>query len=123
MIILNREEAQQVLETLTFLDPRSLAASELQDAAMEILRARLAQPEPKPVAWRKKWEGETKWEYYEFDRYQGSEPLYAVQPQREWHGLTRGDADSLRVSYTKNGVVQVDALLMRVDEMLRERNT
>jgi len=81
------------------------------------------QPEPEPVAWRKKWEGETKWEYYEFDRYQGSEPLYAVQPQREWHGLTRGDADSLRVSYTKNGVVQVDALLMRVDEMLRERNT
>jgi hypothetical protein len=50
-------------------------------------------------------------------------PLYLAPPQREWRGLTRGDADSLRVSYTKNGFVQVDALLMRVDEMLRERNT
>ena len=45
MITLTREEAQQVLETLTFLDPRSLAASELQDDAIETLRARLAQTE------------------------------------------------------------------------------
>ena len=49
-ITLTREEAQQVLETLTFLDPRSLAASELQDDAIETLRARLAQPEPEPHA-------------------------------------------------------------------------
>ncbi len=42
---------------------------------------------------------------------------------RKWQGLTRGDADSLRVRYTKNGVVQVASMLMEVEEMLRERNT
>jgi hypothetical protein len=118
--MITREEAQQVLDALKWFEQR-FACTHLE--LIDTIRAKLSAPEPEPVAWRKKWENEDKWEYYEFDRYRGSEPLYAVQPQREWRGLTRGDADSLRVSYTKDGVVQVDALLMRVDEMLRERNT
>jgi len=84
-ITLTREEAQQVLDALelecTDADGKPV---DLIAPAIETLRARLSAPEPEPVAWRKKWEGETKWEYYEFDRYQGSEPLYTAPPQREW---------------------------------------
>ncbi len=128
MIILNREEAQQVLDALK----NCRATGELDEQAwnlatqtIETLRARLSAPEPEPVACKQcgakgihacigyRWE-------------EGRIPpsvTFTAPSQREWQGLTRGDADSLRVSYTKNGVVQVDAMLMRVDEMLRERNT
>ncbi len=123
--MITREEAQQVLDALQCATPPTFSAKIVEDwqSAVEFLRARLSAPEPEPVAWRKLWEGDTEWTYYCFNRYKGSEPLYTTPPQREWQGLTRGDADSLRVSYTKDGVVQVDALLMRVDEILRERNT
>ncbi len=92
-ITLTREEAQQVLKVLEYPGP---SWPESRTELAVALRYKLSAPEPEPVAWRKKWEGETKWEYYEFDRYQGSEPLYTAPPQRdvasakaaEWHGLT-----------------------------------
>ncbi len=52
-------------------------------AEIQRLRAKLSEPEPKPVAWRKLWEGETEYTYYWMNRYQGSEPLYTAPPQRE----------------------------------------
>ena len=42
----------------------------------------------KPVAWRKKWEGDEDYTYYWMCRYKDSEPLYTAPPQREWQGLT-----------------------------------
>jgi hypothetical protein len=50
------------------------------DAAIEILRARLAQPEPEPVAWMML---ENK-----------LVPIHTAPPQREWQGLT--DEERLR---------------------------
>jgi hypothetical protein len=123
--MITREEAQQVLDALAPTYKMDLKDPQFQ--AVKILCTALAQPEPEPVAW-------VDWDEHG-DAFLTIKdcgvPLYTAPPQRdeasakaaEWQGLTRGDADSLRVSYTKNGFVQVDALLMRVDEMLRERNT
>jgi hypothetical protein len=55
MINLTREEAQQVLDALTWCyDVTEWPANgnTPQDKAIETLRARLAQPEPAPVAWQ-----------------------------------------------------------------------
>jgi hypothetical protein len=60
-ITLTREEAQQVLDTMQharlFVTSREKIkqpeGSDLYDAAIETLRARLAQPEPEPVAYAK----------------------------------------------------------------------
>ncbi len=100
MITLTKEEAQQVLDALEwnlpviedFGDKEQLHK---QHKSIETLRARLAQPEPEPVAWRKLWEGETEYTYYWMNRYQGSEPLYTAPPQREWQGLTDEEIMSL----------------------------
>jgi len=65
-ITLTREEAQQVLDALNG------GGWTVKDYAVELLRARLAQPEPEPVAWHepgsysnvtvyKKWAEENKW--------------------------------------------------------------
>jgi len=53
-ITLTREEAQQVLYTLETLNKDGWILADFEDdvyKAIETLRARLAQPEPEPVAW------------------------------------------------------------------------
>ena len=65
-------------------------------ASIEALRARLAQPEPEPVAWMfvNKFDGG---EYIFKDSFEDGvynkdefdvKPLYTAPPQREWQGLT-----------------------------------
>ena len=148
-ITLTREEAQQVLDALVFSTPSGAGPAEVYKDAVVLLQDRLeqpdskahlqfsglmhvvckcdkckAQPEPEPVAWRFYYKN--MWSYVDnisdLSRHK-FEPLYTAPPQREWKGLTRGDSDLLRVIYTKNGIVQINALLMRVDEMLREKNS
>ncbi len=53
MITLANEEAQQVLDALQCATPPTFSAKIVEDwqNAVEFLRARLAQPEPEPVAW------------------------------------------------------------------------
>lgn len=59
--------------------------------AAEAIRARLEQPEPKPVAWitvvetRQGLSRQVNWEKM---RGINHEPLYTTPPQREWQGLT-----------------------------------
>ena len=73
-ITLIREEAQQVLDALQCATPPTFSAKIVEDwqSAVELLRARLAQSEPEPVAWHepgsysnvtvyKKWAEENKW--------------------------------------------------------------
>ncbi len=128
MITLTREEAHELLNALTmFCRPNEDQVDELvYEGAIELLSARLSAPEPEPVAWRKKWEGETKWEYYEFDRYQGSEPLYAIQPQREWQSLTDEDLDDAYEAAHKSqsGAVvwSVTKYTEAIEAKLREKN-
>lgn len=95
-IKLTREEAQQVLDALLL----HAAMDELEEEAIELLRARLAQPEPsvEPVAWRirsidpmRDWTlmyrcptPETKFSNIEV------QPLYTTPPQREWAKQIKG---------------------------------
>jgi hypothetical protein len=89
------------------------------DYVLEALRARLAQPEPEPVAWfcelpdnkisikivGKPTEGNWK-------------PLYTAPPQREWQGLTEEDVWEL-VQKTPNFSETVAA----VEAKLKEKNS
>jgi hypothetical protein len=122
MITLTREEAQQVLKVLEYPGP---SWPESRTELAVALRYKLAEPEPEPVAWRKQWEGETKWEYYEFDRYQGSEPLYTAPPQREWRGLTDEEVQSevARVLATLTQDIWPIALSRAIEAKVREKNT
>ena len=118
-ITLTREEAQQVLDALQCATPPTFSAKIVEDwqSAVEFLRARLSAPEPEPVAWRKLWEGETEYTYYWMNRYQGSEPLYTVPPQREWQGLTDEEANELWESTDSDW-----ELMKRVEAKLKEKN-
>jgi hypothetical protein len=60
----------------------------------EALKARLAEPEQEPVAWRTWWPkmgGGYAWAYGNAPALEDNlknEPLYTAPPQREWVGLT-----------------------------------
>jgi hypothetical protein len=93
-ITLTREEAQSVLDALEQLDGWDTATQGdiVFDPSDEIeaLRARLAQPEPEPVAvWELQEDG---WDTIADRDWVESLPigtkLYTAPPQREWQGLT-----------------------------------
>jgi len=86
MITLTREEAQELLNALTYVGD----AKDIYSDTIDMLRARLAQPEPEPVAWIKKDRSsiEVSIMSAEYMRNAGFEPLYTAPPQREWQGLT-----------------------------------
>ena len=104
-ITLTREEAQQVLEALAELNRLSIGKDAIClpaeiDDAMEILEARLAQPEPEPVAWEDVLGAIGRgWAYPENAHKtmdvelavaiaKEFQELYTAPPQREWQGLT-----------------------------------
>jgi hypothetical protein len=126
-ITLTREEAQQVLDALQCATPPTFSAKIVEDwqNAVEFLRARLAQPEPEPVAWF--IEGtyadgtpsfaqvcETDPEFYV--------PLYTAPPQREWQGLTDEEIMSLLP-----GAVRLppgwSETVRAIEAKLKEKNT
>jgi hypothetical protein len=91
MITLTREEAQNVLNLLIlWLDEQEEPDTE---TAVELLRAKLSEPEPKPVAYLVYDRGASS-QHLAFDDELGDmdgcdiEPLYTAPPQREWQGLT-----------------------------------
>jgi hypothetical protein len=76
-ITLTREEAQQVLDAMEYHVAQTRPITRTQET-IETLRARLAQPEPEPVACPKEPAN--------------VEELYTAPPQRkEWQGLTDED--------------------------------
>ena len=89
-ITLTREEAQQVLDALE-AEHSAIYGTSQTVKATELLRARLAQPEPEPVAWCIVENGrvhglvKSKPAVMNADKWQ---PLYTTPPQREWQGLT-----------------------------------
>jgi hypothetical protein len=109
-ITLTREEAQQVLDVLNDVRYRiefgQMNLSDDTDAAIETLRARLAQPEPEPVAWMML---ENK-----------LVPIHTAPPQREWQGLTDEEVHNT-VEYVE------DRALFRfaraIEAKLKEKNT
>jgi len=127
-IKLTREEAQQVLDALLL----HAAMDELEEEAIELLRARLAQPEPsvEPVAWRirsidpmRDWTlmyrcptPETKFSNIEV------QPLYTAPPQREWQSLTDEEKSQVALSC---GAMTADWLefARAIEAKLKEKNT
>jgi hypothetical protein len=86
-ITLTREEAQQVLDALEGNTTNPLADPEqalIEDAAIELLRARLAQPEPETVADKYLMEVECT----KCGAKQDGILTVNVPPQRNWQGLT-----------------------------------
>ncbi len=108
--------------------------------AIEALRARLAQPDPEPVAWL------TDDEAVYFDEVEAIKcscdtvkPLYTTPPQREWQGLTDEEVLSVmesakdfqgRIAMTwvnhenQTYVTDVGNRIARaIEQTLREKNT
>jgi hypothetical protein len=138
-IILTREEAQQVLDALEYgidyvkseettnkqtykgyehLCPDDSYYIKFIDDAMETLRARLAQPEPEPVAW------------VDWDEHGDSfltvkdcgVPLYTTLPQREWQGLTA--AEMMALFPRNNDVLEkrIADFALAIEAKLKEKN-
>ena len=119
-ITLTREEAQQVLDALE-AEHSAIYGTSQTVKATELLRTRLAQPEPEPVAWF--IEGtyadgtpsfaqvcETDPEFYV--------PLYTAPPQREWQGLTDEEISEL-IRNTHN----TGSFVRAIEAELKEKNT
>lgn len=69
---------------------------------VEALRARLAQPEPEPVAWmHPEWNTYTRAPAMSITPKEDWTPLYTAPPQREWQGLTTEEIADLYL--TVNG--------------------
>jgi hypothetical protein len=102
-ITLTREEAQQVLDALA--DAAGCVQENYQPGHMgygwgkeiQTLRARLAQPESKPVAWADRYDIEREGHDFYVNRQQPAKngvPLYTAPPQREWQRLTDEEVKS-----------------------------
>ena len=91
-ITLTREEAQQVLDAL------DSDCNATRYGAIEDLRARLAQPEPEPVAVVDA-NDEGYWADILPDRnVKVGQLLYTASPQREWQGLTAYEIQELHLA-------------------------
>jgi hypothetical protein len=121
-ITLTREEAQQVLDCLAFSNLKEA------DAAAKTLRARLAQPEPEPVAWRYTIGQSMSVSLKQLNiiygtegggtRIDNGEPLYTAPPQREWQGLTAYEIQELHLANQNWG-----NFACAIESKLKEKNS
>ena len=94
--------------------------------AAEALRARLAQPEPEPVAW---WHD--RGDIVDLNVSGHGTPLYFAPPQREWVGLTDEEIladDVLRYHFGMNGGAgpvskKGKTIIEAIEAKLKEKNT
>lgn len=84
----DRELLQQVLRFLQQVIAYSNEEMARLDALKKLVRDRLEQPEPEPVAWREIM-GKWKTHYFDYNEDGRGEPLYTSP--REWVGLTQQD--------------------------------
>lgn len=82
---------------------------------IEALRARLAQPEPEPVAWMRKDKG-----HIGFHKVapSGYVPLYTAPPQSKWVELTKEECFELCVKHKDAPF----SLLLAVEDKSKEKN-
>ncbi len=83
--------------------------------ASEALRARLAQPEPEPVAWM-------------HDSHVGfNVPLYTAPPQRKWQGLTENEIKHLWYEACQTNLELTSQLIVHlarnIETKLKEMNS
>jgi hypothetical protein len=98
---------------------------------IEALRARLAQPEPEPVAWITGGEkGELWWHQSEKFDTEGNligknpddVPLYTAPPQRKWQGLTDEDMNKLRHLVDWTVPLDIKKFARAIEVKLKEKN-
>jgi len=112
VITLTREEAQQVLDALELVTDLTNHDDELYEA-IETLRARLAQPEPEPVADKYLMEVEcTKCGA----KQEGILTVNTTQ-QRNWNGLTEQDFSAINQSCSTKLQAATSA-----ESILKEKN-
>jgi len=99
---------------------------------IEALRARLAQPEPEPVAWV--WVVNSGAGYYTkgvgFDKtdipFAKHTPLYTAPPQREWQGLTDEEIREFEIwlddEEEKHGWNPPADIVKHIEAKLKEKN-
>ena len=139
MITLTREEAQQVLDAMEYHVAQTRPITRTQET-IEILRARLAQPEPKPVAWRYTIGQSMSVSIKQLNiiystenggtRIDNGEPLYTAPPQREWRELVLADVwdaeDQCDHSIDEDGYVHLEdneQFARAIEAKLKEKNT
>jgi hypothetical protein len=114
----DRELMQQALDALDLHAKQypHMVKGYTADAA-EALRARLAQPEQEPVAFRRHTSSVNQgWDEFSGTRaFDDDVPLYIAPPQREWQSLT----DEEKEHYRKLGLVGVEI----IETILKEKNT
>ena len=94
------------------------------EQTIEALRARLAQPEPEPVAWRMH-DGDM-WCYLNHINHlhpSKFEPLYTAPPQREWQRLTDEEIeDAFMDNASCDDSVVFEYVVRLIEAKLREKN-
>ncbi len=119
-ITLTREEAQQVLDALE-AEHSAIYGTSQTVKAIELLRARLAQPEPEPVAWADKYDIDREGHDFHVSRQQSAKngaPLYTAPPQHEWQRLT--DEERTYLAWESNNGSHCVAM---TEAKLKEKNT
>ena len=96
MITLTREEAQELLNALTYVGD----AKDIYSDTIETFRARLAQPEPEL------------WAGVDFD-------VKTTPPHREWRGLT---SEEKQVAYAMFGRMSLFDFVQSIERVLKEKN-
>jgi hypothetical protein len=127
----DRELMQEALYALTYVGD----AKEIYSDTIESLRARLAQPEPEPVAWADKYDLDREGHDFWVSRQQPAKngvPLYTAPPQRdeapakavEWQGLTDEEVEGLWDSsfYDYVGITALRAIVRAIEAKLKENN-
>jgi len=153
MITLTREEAQQVLEHLDDLadaqqweidmhatqygegyKPHRMKHMKQQlantNSTIETLRARLAQPEPEPVAWYLPSDEGFDSLFRDHrtvvtctgNKWEGWQPLYTAPPQREWQGLTDEEYEAMAEQYVTNCYFDTLKYARAIEAKLKEKN-
>jgi hypothetical protein len=133
----DRELMQQALDALEHLQTdiewqyKSPTRTMLRKVE-KALRARLAQPEPEPVAWgvpntRPTEKARFMMLLHSLDGCQYPEqlvPLYTTPPQREWQGLTDEEIlEEYRQSYGDDGNLTDVYFARAIESKLKEKNT
>lgn len=121
-ITLTREEAQQVLDVIE----RNSVGTPRREAS-ELLRARLAQPEPEPhgYLWFTRYMEQrfTHRKPEELERIGEVTPVFAAPPQREWQGLTDEEINTIAATPAAIPGSYVHSFALAIEAKLKEKNS
>jgi hypothetical protein len=115
----DRELMQEALDALTYVGDK-----DIYSGTIDALRARLAQPEQEPVAWR--FHDRNMWCYVDHltdlpqDKFK---PLYTAPPQREWQGLTDEEYELMAEKRVTNYFFNTLDYAHDIEAKLKEKNS